>query len=165
MTSKGRSSKIFILPPQARKHEPECQCRGAACRAPGEGRVRGLNTSGPTRKYRYACVSPRDLSGLRPGVPRRFAQGDSWRPVPSPDQARQGAEHGRSAPAVGHGSPMRPARDKGRKGRNVWSPSKSKAEYPDAVERSIPFIAILLRHGTRNGAKPPSVWRPGTPAC
>jgi len=61
---------------------------------------------------------------------RRFAQGDSWRPVPSPDQARQGAEHGRSAPAAGHGSPMRPARDEGRKGRNVRSPSKSKAGYP-----------------------------------
>ena len=61
---------------------------------------------------------------------RRFALGDSWRPVPSPDQAREGAEHGRSAPAAGHGSPVRPARDEGRKGRNVRSPSKSKAEHP-----------------------------------
>jgi len=27
-------------------------------------------------------------------------QGDSWRPVPRPDKARKGAEHGRSAPAA-----------------------------------------------------------------
>jgi len=55
-------------------------------------------------------------------------------------------------PAAGHGSPMRPARDEGRKGRNVWSPREAKAEQPDA-ESPIPYGAVSLSHGIRSPFK------------
>jgi len=49
--------------------------------------------SSSTRKYRYIGPGRRIPLHCTWMFRKRFAQGDSWRPVPSPDQARQGAEH------------------------------------------------------------------------
>jgi hypothetical protein len=59
--------------------------------------------------------------------------------------ACQGAGHGRSRPAAGHRSPMRPARDEKA---GTFGARANRRRNTHGAERSAPSIAMLLNHGT-----------------